>query len=132
MRPDAPSAIECVLQHPTAMTIALDGYNIAAEAGISLDRQAEARTYILDLAVRLEHRSGGRHSVLVVFDGEGEPQRRGNVTFVPFADDELRRLAAETDDLVVVTNDREVIEDTSRVGATALWTTALLEWATPR
>ncbi len=64
----------------------------------------------------------------MVFDGEGDPQRRGNVTFVPFADDELRRLAAETDN-VVVSNDREVIEDTSRVGATALWTTALLEWA---
>lgn len=129
LRPDSPEAIEAVLAHPDSLLIALDGYNVAAEAGLSLERTRLAREYVKDLAVRLDGRSGGRHVVLCVFDGVGEPQRKGNVVFVPFADDELRRLAEEHRDMVVVSNDREVIEDTSGVGATALWTTALVRWA---
>ncbi len=132
IRPDAPGAIEQVLKSPRVLTVALDGYNVAAEFGLSLDRLVEARQYVLDVIVRLEQRAQGRHTILAVFDGEGGRQRKGNAVFVPFADDELRRLAGEIPGLVVISNDREVIEDTSRLGAVALWTTALVRWAEGR
>lgn len=130
MRPDDPAAVDVVLRHPHPLTIALDGYNVAAGSGISLERQAEARRFVLDLAERLAQRAR-HHTVWAVFDSDLGSEAKGVAVYVPHADDELRRLATEVAGAVVITDDREVIEDATRVGAVALWASALVEWAQP-
>ena len=45
------------------------------------------------------------------------------------ADDEIRRLAAEAEEpVVVVSSDREVREGSEQFGAIALWAEALIPW----
>jgi predicted RNA-binding protein with PIN domain len=117
------------------LTILIDGYNVARnlrgsrlEDGVAL---ATARDNLLAM-VKSRFR-GTPHRVVVVFDGDGERERREPLKGLPggqyiftqrgtSADDVIVRLAAlaraDGCDVVVCTNDLEVRQNSAPYGAT--------------
>ena len=116
-------------------TVLVDGYNVAKLAWPSLDLDGQ-RVVLLDAIENLVKRFGS--DISVVFDGAdivgaaSEGRRVVRVMFSPagvIADDvirdEVRRLPA-TRNVVVVTNDQEIIADVRAMGANTLASDQLL------
>lgn len=110
-------------------SVVVDGYNVAKQAWPDLDL-AQQRTSLLDALENVARRFGS--DITVVFDGAGvvgataESRRLVRVTWSPpgvTADDvirdEVRRLPISRQ-VVVVTNDREILRDVKAMGANTL------------
>jgi predicted RNA-binding protein with PIN domain len=106
--------------------VLVDGYNVAKQAWPNLDLAGQ-RVVLLDAIENLVRRYGS--DITVVFDGAdvigatADGRRVVRVVYSPqdvTADDvirdEVRRLPG-TRHVVVVTNDREIMTDTRRLGA---------------
>ena len=120
---------------PNAPVWLVDGYNVAKHGwpDVSLDDQ---RRHLL---TRLENLAAAHHvEVVVVFDGadvvgaHADARRRLRVVYSPAgvtADDVIRDLAGSVDTarpVVVVTDDREIIDDVRQMGANPVPVNALL------
>jgi predicted RNA-binding protein with PIN domain/outer membrane murein-binding lipoprotein Lpp len=110
-------------------SVLVDGYNVAKEAWPRLDL-ASQRVVLLDAIENLVRRFGS--DITVVFDGAdvvgaaADGRRIVRVVFSPegvIADDvirdEVRRLPV-TRNVVVVTNDQEIVTDTRAMGANTM------------
>ena len=110
-------------------SVLVDGYNVAKQAWPNLDLAGQ-RVVLLDAVENLVRRHGS--DITVVFDGAdvvgatADGRRVVRVMYSPegvTADDvirdEVRRLPS-TRHVVVVTNDREIIDDTRRMGANVM------------
>ena len=117
-------------------SVLIDGYNVAKQAWPSLDLAGQ-RVVLLDAAENLVRRFGS--DITVVFDGadvvgaSSDRRRVVRVVFSPdgvIADDvirdEVRRLPA-TRQVVVVTNDRAIVNDTRALGANTMSSDQLIE-----
>jgi hypothetical protein len=141
--PDGRAAIDWLLERRDATTVIVDGYNVGfALAGSGEPAAARRR---LGVAVApLPRLAAGPLRVVVVYDSsieaeQGEaPEQSGRVTtrFAPpgrSADEEIVGLAgSQAGAVVVVSGDRAVREGAEALGAVALWSRALAEWATRR
>jgi hypothetical protein len=136
--PDTAEAIDAlIVQHPTRFII--DGYNVSGAVDPSSFSTRAGREAALAMAGRLVRSTDA--PVVVVFDAPGIDGREeyasdfgAQVRFSRegSADDAIVRDVAENPvGTVVVTNDREVRERVTAVGALALWSDALLAWASP-
>ncbi len=127
------AAAEFLLRSGASMLV--DGYNVAKLAWPDLDLAGQ-RVVLLDAVENLVKRFGS--DVTVVFDGAdvvgaaSEGRRIVRVMFSPdgvIADDvirdEVRRLPA-TRNVVVVTNDREIVADVRAMGANTMASDQLL------
>ncbi len=116
-------------------TVLIDGYNVAKLAWPALDLEGQ-RVVLLDALENLARRYGS--DITVVFDGAdivgaaADRRRVVRVTFSPegtIADDvirdEVERLPASRQ-VVVVTNDREIVTDVKAMGANTLASDQLL------
>ncbi|MEO6653251.1 MAG: NYN domain-containing protein [Ilumatobacteraceae bacterium] len=116
-------------------SVVIDGYNVAKLAWPNLDLAGQ-RVVLLDAVENLVKRFGS--DVTVVFDGadmvgaRAEGRRVVRVMFSPagvIADDvirdEVRRLPV-TRNVVVVTNDREIVRDVRALGANTMTSDQLL------
>jgi len=138
IRPDSAAALDAVLRMTGPLAVLVDGYNAGLTFGSGTP--AEVRNRLEDVVRRVRTLAGAGTTVTVVWDSSADHDRRRSpdgldVRFAPPgvpADDVLVELAAEASRAVVVTNDREVRERAEAVGALALWSTALVEWARTR
>ncbi len=140
-RPDERNAVDWLLRQPRAFMCIVDGYNVTHRLSGGTD--ATARERLNDEMSRFKLRAMTPVNAVVVYDSAVNPEvetgagpggvwvrytRAGHT-----ADDEIRRLAAETDDpVVVVSSDREVREGSEQHGAIALWSEALTAWIQER
>lgn len=126
--PDAPEAVDAVLAW--SGTVLIDGYNLAGTLGADLNEPGAARAEVWTVVNRLARGAG---DVVVVWDSSfGSDARTGEV-FVPDADEELRRRARlDPAGVVVVSNDREVIDGVTAAGSVAIWSTAVADWCSRR
>jgi len=117
-------------------SVLVDGYNVSKQAWPNLDLAGQ-RVVLLDAVENLVRRFGS--DITVVFDGadvvgaSADGRRVVRVVFSPdgvTADDvirdEVRRLPA-TRQLVVVTNDREIVNDVRGLGANTLSSDRFIE-----
>lgn len=135
--PDSAEAMDVVLAHPGSTHLLVDGYN----AGLALGsgEPGEVRDRLDGVLSRLRILARPPRSLTVVYDSaEGASVRRGPAgVAVRFtepgvsADDVLVDLAAVPGS-VVISNDREVRERATAVGALALWSDALVAWSRRR
>ena len=119
--------------------VLIDGYNFGFLMAGRSD-PTRARMLVAEVAGRLA--TAAKHAeIVVVFDSEvdsdgGTSQRNGNVeVFYPSgqsADDEIVARSVGRPRTVVITNDRDVRHRAEVVGATALWSDALVEWSRRR
>ncbi len=132
IRPDQADAITWMLQQERPVTLVVDGYNVAYLLDASRYSTPELRERVRDGLNRLRRLAKGPLPVVLVFDSKEESCKiPGPVEtrFVPVADDEVVRLAAElSGDVIVVSTDREVRERAELNGAIALWSDALVGW----
>lgn len=114
------------------MTLVVDGYNVAYQLDESRYSTPELREQVRDGLSRLRRLAKGPLPVVLVFDSKEDVAKiPGPVEtrFVPVADDEVVRLAAElSGDVIVISTDREVRERAEYNGAIALWSDALVAW----
>lgn len=140
-RPDGRNAIDWLLRQPRPFTCIVDGYNLTHRLSGSVE--APARDRLNDELSRFKLRARTPVNVIVVYDStvssevETEPGPGG--VWVRFtadglsADEEIRRLAAEANDpVVVISSDREVREGSEAHGAIAVWGEALVAWIQER
>lgn len=136
-RPDDRNAIDWLLRQPRPCTLLVDGYNVTFQLSGGPDRAARDR--LNEELSRLKLLAMTPVNVLVVYDSGLNPEVETGAgpggVWLRFtkdsltADDELRRLAAESDDpVVVVSSDREVREGSEQHGAIGLWAEALVGW----
>ena len=124
---DSDAAAEFLLR--SGASVLVDGYNVAKQAWPRLDL-ASQRVVLLDAIENLVRRYGS--DITVVFDGAdvvgaaADGRRIVRVVFSPegvIADDvirdEVRRLPV-TRNVVVVTNDQEIVTDTRAMGANTM------------
>lgn len=130
---DSEAAAEYLLR--SGASVLVDGYNVAKLAWPGLDLTGQ-RVVLLDAVENLVKRYGS--DVTVVFDGAdvvgaaADGRRIVRVVFSPdgvIADDvirdEVRRLPA-TRQVVVVTNDRQIVQDVRAMGANTMSSDQLL------
>ena len=132
IRPDQADAINWMLQQERPVTLVVDGYNVAYQLDESRYSTPELREQVRDGLSRLRRLAKGPLPVVLVFDSKEDVAKiPGPVEtrFVPVADDEVVRLAAElSGDVIVISTDREVRERAEYNGAIALWSDALVAW----
>ncbi len=132
IRPDQADAITWMLQQERPVTLVVDGYNVAYLLDASRYSTPELRERVRDGLNRLRRLAKGPLPVVLVFDSKEESctiPGPVETRFVPVADDEVVRLAAQlSGDVVVVSTDREVRERAEMNGAIALWSDALVGW----
>ena len=132
IRPDQADAINWMLQQDRPVTLVVDGYNVAYQLDESRYSTPELREQVRDGLSRLRRLAKGPLPVVLVFDSKEDVAKiPGPVEtrFVPVADDEVVRLAAElSGDVIVISTDREVRERAEYNGAIALWSDALVAW----
>jgi len=138
VRPDTSEAIEWLVDAGDSIVL-IDGYNVGFLMAGRGDA-TRARMLVAEVAGRLA--TAAKHTeIVVVFDSEvdsdgGTSQRNGNVeVFYPSgqsADDEIVARSVGRLRTVVITNDRDVRHRAEAVGATALWSDALIEWSRRR
>lgn len=137
VRPDSAEAVDIVLAHQGPVHVLVDGYN----AGLLLGGgdPAEVRDRLGAVLARLRILARPPRALTVVYDsseGSASRDRPAGVEVVftdaaTTADDELVRMAA-VPGAVVVSNDREVRERATAVGALAIWSDALVAWTRRR
>jgi hypothetical protein len=137
IRPDTAAAVEWLLEEAPPATVLVDGYNAGIELAGAGDLTVIRRRLELEVG-RLVTLAARRLAVVVVYDSaesEGDPPQRRTGVEVRFsgeqtADDALVELAAGIGGrTIVISGDRAVRERSERVGAVALWSAALREWA---
>lgn len=140
-RPDDRNAVDWLARQPRPFTLLVDGYNVTFR--LSGGPDAAARERLNEELSRFKLRAKTPVNVVVVYDSAVNPEvetgagpggiwlryTKHGLT----ADDEIRRLAAESDEpLVVVSSDREVREGSEQFGAIAVWSEALIAWIQAR
>jgi predicted RNA-binding protein with PIN domain len=141
--PDTAAAVDWLVGLDVGFTLVVDGYNVLFQLEPAEFTTGRARRRLVDLLGGLAGAAPAVRRVLVVFDstlpGERDTRRVGDKVeqrFAPsdrLADEEVVDLAAsEPAPVVVVSSDREVREGAEAVGAVALWSQALVEWARHR
>ncbi len=138
IRPDTCEAIEWLVDAGDSIVL-IDGYNFGF---LMAGRSDATRARMLAAEVARRLATAANHAeIVVVFDSEvdsdgGTSQRDGNVeVFYPSgmsADDEIVARSVGRPRTVVITNDRDVRHRAEAVGATALWSDALIEWSRRR
>ncbi|MFW2340771.1 MAG: hypothetical protein ACN4GK_12015 [Acidimicrobiia bacterium] len=132
IRPDQADAINWMLQQERPVTLVVDGYNVAYQLDESRYSTPELREQVRDGLSRLRRLAKGPLPVVLVFDSKEDVAKipgQVETRFVPVADDEVVRLAAElSGDVIVISTDREVRERAEYNGAIALWSDALVAW----
>ena len=136
-RPDDRNSMDWLERQPRPFTLLVDGYNVTF--GLSGGPEAAARERLNEELSRFKLRAKTPVSVVVVYDSainsevETEPGPGG--VWLRFtrqgltADDEIRRLVAESaDPVAVVSSDREVREGSEQFGAISIWSEALIAW----
>ncbi|NNC93884.1 MAG: hypothetical protein HKN80_15480 [Acidimicrobiia bacterium] len=136
-RPDGRNSVDWLERQPRPFTLIVDGYNVAFR--LSGGPDATARDRLNEELSRFKLRAKTPVSVVIVYDSAINPEVQrepgpGGV-WLRFtrqgltADDEIRRLAADSaDPVVVVSSDREVREGSEQFGAIAIWSEALIAW----
>lgn len=135
--PDSSTAIDA-LADADGVVVVVDGHNLLGVLDVSTMATGRARRDLVTALGRLV-RHLGSSSVEVVFDSglrDGRAVSRSDegivVRFAPeelIADDVIARIAEEHGAAaVVISDDREVRERSSRHGATVLWARALADW----
>lgn len=131
IRPDQAEAVDAILRWRGSLYI--DGYNLSGALGADPGDPAAGRSLVRAVVGRLRRRASGGLDVVVVYDSSTGAERKGDEVYVSDADDELRRLAqVAPSTTVVVSDDREVIAGVDAAGATAIWSAAVVEWASRR
>jgi predicted RNA-binding protein with PIN domain len=136
-RPDDRNSIDWLMRQARPFTLLVDGYNVTFRLGDSSD--AAARQRLNEEISRFKLRAMAPVNAVIVYDSAVNPETSteagpGGVwlrftTMGLTADDEIRRLAADADEpVVVVSSDREVREGSEQFGAIALWAEALIGW----
>jgi hypothetical protein len=136
--PDTREAVDAlIVQAP--MRFIIDGYNVSGAVDEGSFSTRAGRETALAISGRLVRMTDAR--VLVVFDAPGVHGRDvytsdfgAEVRFSRegSADDTIvQEAASQPNGTVVITNDREVRERASAVGALAIWSDALIAWAKP-
>ncbi|MDH3606237.1 MAG: NYN domain-containing protein [Acidimicrobiia bacterium] len=140
-RPDQRNAIDWLMRQPRPFTCIVDGYNLTHRLSGGTDSAARER--LNDALARFKLRTRTPAKVIVVYDSAVSPEIETGAgpggVWVRFtregliADEEIRRLAEEADDpVVVVSSDREVREGSEKHGAIGLWGEALAAWIQER
>ncbi len=133
LRREAPAAVEHVLRAEGAVVL-VDGYNVAKLGWPDLTLEQQ-RAALVDALAAMSRRLGVVLSV--IFDGADvtAPSARAQLVPVRFsepgvsADDEIRARVASLPaqrPVVVITDDREVVNDVTRLGANTVPSAALL------
>lgn len=132
--PDTPAAVDWLLSRESPTTLVVDGYNVTFLVDGQMFSKGEARQDLITRLERLKRSAKGPLRIVAVFDSQHGPivpvlGAPVEVSFVEFADDEVRRLAKETEGpVVVVSTDREVQDGSREAGAIVLWSEALTAW----
>ncbi|MGI9647121.1 MAG: NYN domain-containing protein [Acidimicrobiia bacterium] len=140
-RPDDRNAVDWLLRQPRPYSLLVDGYNVTFR--LSGGPDGAARERLNEELSRFKLLAKTPVNVVVVYDSALNPDYEtgagpGGIwlrftTDSLTADDELRRLAAESEDpVVVVSSDREVREGSEQHGAIAIWAEALVSWIKAR
>jgi predicted RNA-binding protein with PIN domain len=140
-RPDDRNAMEWLLRQPRPFTMLVDGYNVTFQLSGGPDRAARER--LNEELSRFKLLAKTPVNVVAVYDSGLNPEVETGAgpggIWLRFtkdsltADEEIRRLAAESEDpVVVVSSDREVREGSEEYGAIALWSEALVAWIQAR
>jgi hypothetical protein len=134
--PDSPESVE-VLREINVGTVILDGYNVASATGTAGFAGSEGRKRTIAIAGSVMRHTGAH--TIVVFDAVGVEGRASYVSDIGIdvrfsrevsADDAIVELAQSMGEAtVVITNDRELRERSTALGAVALWSDALVAWA---
>lgn len=138
VRPDSSDAIRWLLGLDRPVVVLVDGYN----AQFHIDRadftSGRSRRELVEALQRLRAASKVRHRVVVVYDSTlpGERMARTSLGGVEvrfaekelIADEEIVAMAADLDEVVVLSSDREVREGAEDGGAVVLWSEALRDW----
>jgi hypothetical protein len=135
VRPDEAAAIDDVLAYRGPLVMLVDGFNVthALGSGAGID----ARRNLEELLRRLRERAAGRLAIEVYWDTSAQPdpadRHRGiSVAYVDNADAAIVARASKLRrDRVVVSSDRAVREQSEKVGAICLWSSALCRWFRP-
>jgi predicted RNA-binding protein with PIN domain len=140
-RPDDRNAIDWLARQPRPFTLLVDGYNVTFR--LSAGPDAAARERLNEELSRFKLRAMTPVYVVVVYDSAINPEVETGIgpggIWLRYtkhgltADDEIRRLASEAEDpVVVVSSDREVREGSEQFGAIAVWAEALVAWIRER
>ncbi|NNJ48511.1 MAG: hypothetical protein HKP18_11860, partial [Acidimicrobiia bacterium] len=124
-------------RQPRPFTLLVDGYNVTFR--LSGGPDAAARERLNEELSRFKLRAKTPVNVVVVYDSAISPEVETGagpggiwLRYTKLgltADDEIRRLAAETvEPLAVVSSDREVREGSEQFGAIVIWSEALVAW----
>jgi hypothetical protein len=130
MRPDDAGAIRWLLSIDQAVTVLVDGWNVAylLAGGQPVGKD---RDTVLVAARRLRKQARGRLIPMVVFDSRlgADTSSAPDLIFAPSADQHLVELSkGGSGNLVVISSDREVREQIEANGAIGLWSEALVDW----
>ncbi|NNF89091.1 MAG: hypothetical protein HKM97_11225 [Acidimicrobiia bacterium] len=136
-RPDDRNAVDWLARQPRPFTLLVDGYNVTFR--LSGGPDAAARERLNEELSRFKLRAKTPVNVVVVYDSAISPEVETGagpggiwLRYTKLgltADDEIRRLAAETvEPLAVVSSDREVREGSEQFGAIVIWSEALVAW----
>jgi predicted RNA-binding protein with PIN domain len=142
VRPDRAEAVAWLLDQP-GVTVLVDGYNLLFNLESGEFTTGAARKRLGAFMAHFVRKARLQPTVRIVFDstlpGHRDTRWAGTGVEVMFAeadrlaDEELVALAQSTPPpVVVVSSDREVQEDTARVGAVVLWSEAFVEWFADR
>ena len=132
--PDTPAAVDWLLNREAATTLVVDGYNVTFLVDGPSFSSSQARQDLITRLGLLKRSAKGPLRIVAVFDsqyGLVVPVLGSTVevSFVESADDEVRRLARDTNgSVVVVSTDREVQDGSREAGAIVLWSEAFARW----
>lgn len=133
LRPDAPEAIDWIIDLDGRLSLLIDGHNVAHDLDPQPGRTARDR--IVSEVGRIRRLANGAVSAVVFFDTDRAPEAHRNfgvaVRYVSDADSAIEEAAAAiTGRKIVISTDREVRARARDRGAITLWGTALSGWIT--
>jgi len=138
VRPDSSDAVRWLLTLDRPVVILVDGYNAQFHINPEDFTSGASRRALVEALQRLRAAATAPHRVVVVYDSTLPGERiartaQGGVE-VRFAeqeliaDEEIVAMAAELDEAIVISSDREVREGAEANRAVVLWSEALRDW----
>lgn len=138
VRPDSSDAIRWLIDLEEAVVVLVDGYNAQFHMGEADFTSGASRRRLVEVLQRVRNAATAPHRVVAVFDSTlpGARDARTSLGGVEvrfaeedrIADEEIVEMAAEFENVVVISSDREVREGAEANGAVVLWSEALAAW----
>lgn len=138
IRPDSSDAIRWLIGLDRQAVVLVDGYNVQFHVDRADFTSGAARRRLVDVLKRLRSSAAAKHRMVVVYDSTlpGDRSARTSAGGVEIrfaekdriADEEIVDMAADLDNVVVISSDRAVRDGAEANGAVVLWSEALEHW----